>query len=513
MALTDGNITFMFSDTIHSKVFVATQSGLSIFWSNYISLESKANEIESLNYPRHDRYGLVGDCSLKHYGNLTSWQAIPDDNNGLWTSMYLTGLSFKYSIYNTNKTLENLCWHHLQALNRLHNMTGINGLVARSYAKISDGKFDGLWYNSTTMPGWQWKGDTSSDEICGHIMIYAIFYDLVANTQDEKEFVLDLMTSTIDYIIENDYKLIDADGHETTWGFWDPYSLNNVGENFDERGLNSMQIMTWIMTCYYYTSMHIDTFYTNNGIDGIGGIDASSLKLKLKKSKLKKFKESTNIYLEHWETLGNKYGYWNNILNQKITIPDDINHSDDELAGTTYILYFWVKMQAEKYINNQTYFNTSINKQWNEYFANKYIYFDLSWNRTYSFIKTKWQSLYVLIDLMANPNKLNDDDIKNSILKEFERWPMEWIDWPTINDDRIDIIPDWTVGRSCLTGNMDINDYNDYSCARESFAPDQRDGQRWNSDPFTFNGGSGGSEIDTGSFTLAYWLARYLGIE
>ena len=90
---------------------------------------------------------------------------------------------------------------------------------------------------------------------------------------------------------------------------------------------------------------------------------------------------------------------------------------------------------------------------------------------------------------------------------------MEWIDWPTFNQDRSDITPDWTVGRSCLGGTMNIYDYYDFECNKNAFAPDERDGQRWNSDPFSFNGGSGGSEVDTGSFTMVYWLARYLGIE
>ena len=29
------------------------------------------------------------------------------------------------------------------------------------------------WYNSSGFPGWIWKGDTSSDEIVGHVLFHA----------------------------------------------------------------------------------------------------------------------------------------------------------------------------------------------------------------------------------------------------------------------------------------------------------------------------------------------------
>ena len=156
--------------------------------------------------------------------------------------MYLSGIAMKYALTKNNNTLQRV-WHHINAMEMLHNVTGITGLVARSFSKVSDGYLGPTWVNSTEMPGWQWKSDTSSDEICGHIYVYSILYDLVAETEDEKTFVLNLMTSLIDYIVENDYQLIDYTGKRTTWGFWDPYSLNQDRDNFDERGLNSLQIV------------------------------------------------------------------------------------------------------------------------------------------------------------------------------------------------------------------------------------------------------------------------------
>ena len=122
--------------------------------------------------------------------------------------------------------------------------------------------------------------------------------------------------------------------------------------------------------CNFFRFINEIETRTNHGINGINNInnDASLLKLK---SKLKQFKDSRNVYLEHWEILHNKCGHMKNISNQKITIPDDIHHGNDELAGTTYIMYIWVRVNTEKCINNNIYFNTNISKEWNEYFANK----------------------------------------------------------------------------------------------------------------------------------------------
>ena len=61
------------------------------------------------------------------------------------------------------------------------------GVLARSYAKYGEvplGPVPGddnarAWYNSTTKPGWIWKGDTSSDEIVGHAFVQSALATVV----------------------------------------------------------------------------------------------------------------------------------------------------------------------------------------------------------------------------------------------------------------------------------------------------------------------------------------------
>lgn len=55
----------------------------------------------------------------------------------------------------------------------------------------------GDWYNSSSEPGWKWKGDTSSDEVVGHMFAYPIVYDLVASTPEEKNQVRELLDEVV----------------------------------------------------------------------------------------------------------------------------------------------------------------------------------------------------------------------------------------------------------------------------------------------------------------------------
>ena len=72
--LANGNITDIFCEPSidenpsNNICYFATEYGLTVFSGKQYTLSQKASEIQQINYPRHDRYGLVGDCGLKYYG-------------------------------------------------------------------------------------------------------------------------------------------------------------------------------------------------------------------------------------------------------------------------------------------------------------------------------------------------------------------------------------------------------------------------------------------------------------
>jgi hypothetical protein len=52
------------------------------------------------------------------------------------------------------------------------------------------------------------------------MFVLPIVHDLVAKTDEERAMARDLMCSNIDYIVDNGFTLVDADGNVTTWGHW-----------------------------------------------------------------------------------------------------------------------------------------------------------------------------------------------------------------------------------------------------------------------------------------------------
>lgn len=57
----------------------------------------------------------------------------------------------------------------------------------------------------------------------------------------------------IGYIHNNSYYLIDVTNHSTRWGVWNPQPLNFNYSWSDEHGLNSLQIVTYLLSAYRLT--------------------------------------------------------------------------------------------------------------------------------------------------------------------------------------------------------------------------------------------------------------------
>ena len=78
-------------------------------------------------------------------------------------------------------------------------MTGVRGLMARSAVNENTTVDDEeVWHESSAEPGWKWKGDTSSDEVVGHMFAYPLVYDLVAEDNAAmKEEVMNLVDDII----------------------------------------------------------------------------------------------------------------------------------------------------------------------------------------------------------------------------------------------------------------------------------------------------------------------------
>lgn len=424
-------------DAFNGGAVFAGDKGVNIIRLEDWTLAQKAAHFQAQVYPRHDRHGLVAGVSLKEAGDLDSYIQRSDDNDGLWTAIYLASQCFRYAATNDPQVKE-LAWKHYEAMERLETITGVPGFPARSFVKKEnyDASFGGEWHPSADGE-WMWKGDTSSDEIVGHMFAYPLVYDLLAETDEEKAQVRGLVSRIMYHIVDNGYYLIDVDDKPTRWGVWAPEKLNGDPAWAFERGLNSLQIVSFLSAAYHVTE------------------DV-------------KFRDALQKLLT-------QEGYAYNTVNQKITLPYEDNHSDDELAYLPYYTLFQTN-PAQRF---QPIFESSLRRTWKH-------------------VQSRKSSLWAIITAVSlgtiEPEQMQD------ALWSLREWPLDSIDWPVPAAHRLDV---------------SLNRYPDRfgkPQIEQLLPPDERRLTRWNANPYRADGGSGTYALDPGAWLLPYWMARYHGL-
>jgi len=294
-----------------------TPGGASIVKYVEMTLEEKARHYENATRERHVRHALVSDSRLREPGNLSSYQLTTSDNDGLWTAMYIAAECYRYGATGDPQA-RRYARESLESLMFLDTVNGIPGFVSRSFARPDEPHGRGEWDHVSPDGKWRWKGDTSSDEIVGHFYAYSIYYDICAD-ESEKEEIRGKVRLITDYIIENDYYLIDTDGEPTRWGKWNFLGMRRF---LPARGLNSLELLSHLKTAYHLTG---DEEYQN---------------------------EYLKLALEH--------DYAKFTVRQKINVPSIINHSDDELAFLSY----YPLLKYEKDPKLLDYYHRSIRRSW-----------------------------------------------------------------------------------------------------------------------------------------------------
>ncbi len=261
---------------LNGNAWIATAKGVSAIKKRSMNLDEKADYFYGVLMRRHIRPPwIAGQCRLKIPGDTTSWTPEDDDNDGQYTAMYLAMESLRYAVTRDEDAHEkaNKAFGFLKYL---REVTGTQGFIARTVVPVSwkrmhdanrsftpeqvavervrDPRYKPVsnrWRRSKD-GRWWWKGDTSSDELTGHMFGY-FFYDLLAANPEEKSAVAEHVKEIMDYLIANDYNLTDIDGTHTHWGVWSPDKLNNDPDWAPERGINSLELLSFLKLTYHLT--------------------------------------------------------------------------------------------------------------------------------------------------------------------------------------------------------------------------------------------------------------------
>jgi hypothetical protein len=350
----------------------------------------------------------------------------------------------------------------LDGLEMLFNVTGAYPFYpARSFCYIGeqgcpsiDEPLPGNWHESSTIQGCLWDGDTSSDEIDGHLVALPVIYDLVAQTEEEKGRVLTLIDGLTSGIVKNNLYLIDpTTSQPTTWGFWNPDAVNNDPAHYSERGANSLGILAFLASAYSLTR--------------------------------------NTDYKSKFQELAWKHGYVRNALNVKIDNPDDDNHSDNELITLTFhtLFYAWHRISDVDEPN--------FKKEMWDLVAPLRPAAERTWDIIGSEFSPLWTAVFGgLIDLPISQNYIDWS------VWTLRNWAADLVDWPIDQSQRLD------VDKTPFT----VRDQADAPIIRQIRPPSERQMTHWNNDPFIIKIGGGYSEFEPAIFRLPYFIMRFHGL-
>ena len=286
----DGTRSLLFSKRwlMHDKVndiafdsqgnaWIATADGVSAVKKKTMTLETKQRYFYDVLMRRHIREPwIAGQCRLPLAGDTTRWEPEDDDNDGEYGGNYLAMESFRFAVTKSEdaKTKATKAFRFLKLLQEVTNTDGFfaRTIVPTEWTSVHDGNrvysdremADALVENPRFKPvairwrksedgKWLWKGDTSSDEICGHMFGYYFYYEFAAD-EEEKKIVRKHVAGIVDHLVRNNYSLTDIDGQSTRWGIWSPDKLNRDPEWSPDRNLNSMELLGFLKLAYYMTA-------------------------------------------------------------------------------------------------------------------------------------------------------------------------------------------------------------------------------------------------------------------
>jgi hypothetical protein len=467
------------------RAWLATDGGVSCIEGKEMTLAQKAaffsEEIEK--HHRRTRFGFVDPAVLSSPGDKATAKPVFTDNDGHFTGLYLGAVSLGFAVTGDPR-LKEKATGAFRALSFLSEVTeggthpAPKGFIARAVLPTTEpdpnpgfdlaydlrrNKADSLWkiiqprWPVDETGEWYWKNDSSSDELDGHFFGFAIYFDRVCTTEAEKDEVRPVVTRIMDHIIAHGYNLVDHDGKPTRWGRFSPDDMNRNEAWYDERGLNSLSILTYLTIAHRITG--------------------------------------DEKYRKHYLDLALNHGYAMNGMTQPTSIagPGMVGHQpDDNMAFMNY--YHLIRYEHDPKLLNMYHHAIRLHWQYERRernaFAN-FVYAACCLGKTR---KDQWGE----IDLTP-PAACYDDAIDT-----LRRYPLDLVDWPVSNAHRIDLTP--------------LRDEKGLSTSRAGghdgrvLPIDERHEVYWDLDPWMLAYGGEGKRLREGvPFLLAYNMARAHG--
>jgi hypothetical protein len=468
----------------------ATAGGVGCIARESMSLADKAAYYEEIvdEHIKRTPFGYTAEVSVDTPGDTSVVHQHDSDNDGLWTAMYGASQCYAYSVTGSEKSRQRAT-AAFEALRFLQKVTQGGehspplGYVARSILPTdgkdpNEGRLEGdrrsramgdrLWkvyeprWPKSADGNWYWKSDTSSDELDGHYFLYALYHDLVAETDEEKERVREVVRDLTDHLIEHDFVLMEHDGTPTRWSNYRPSSINYDFHWVAERGLNSLSMLSYLATAQHVTG---DTRYGDVA-----------------------------------EMLMKDHAYHSNAMVPKVQRGiGSGNQSDDEMAFMDF--YNLIKYTHDEKLRKQ--FLTAFYAYWLVERPERNPFFDFAYAAV---------GLGQLRRDQYRAHSLSPrGDWLEASIETLKGFPLDRFNWAHKNSHRLDLVP-LHLSQGTDTFGTNRRGGRGYRVDGKVLPVEERFFNHWNTDPWALDYGGDGKGLSSGTvFLLPYYMGRYHG--
>ncbi len=309
----DNNDIIDIANDSQGNIYFLTSTGLNKVKYITQTLADKTEKFQNDIRKYHMRFGWVNEIRYKVPGDLKSANSQDNDNDGLWTSLYLGSQAFRYAT--TGEAIaKRYVWETFESFERLLTVNPLKGFPSRTFERRGILEYGDAWRPSQEEE-WDWKGTTSTDEYIAYLFVASVMDEFIVKTKEEKQRIANFIDAIMTHIIENDYYFVDVDGKPTRWGRWNPEYVNWYPLYVSDRKLNSAHLIAGLQLAFDLTGKEIYKTEAFKMMDEYGYLDNIMAPMKDMRKTL-------------------DYNHMGDIMG------DSWNHSDDEMSFITYYVLY-----------------------------------------------------------------------------------------------------------------------------------------------------------------------------
>ena len=212
-----------------------------------------------------------------------------------------------------------------------------------------------------------YKGDTSLDEIIGHLFLYKVAYDVLGPEDPElKEIIVSTVRNLAQHFSDNGYMLIDASGQPCTWG------KASREYFYSDHGALNAPLAAAVLLCVFKTAAYITGEQKWEDEYHLAALEEPYQYAAIMTQYWERCSEYIHSYVETSTGMVGEKLKSQDVF-YEILLLSNLNYSDEEMAMMCFYLLF--QMESSEKLLGQ--YRTALDAWWNsiQYSENPLWYF------------------------------------------------------------------------------------------------------------------------------------------